>query len=203
MDLRSVVIIDDDDEFRGSLQSLLNLRHWRTLAFGDPESFLSVINTVPPSVLLLDVRMPTMSGLELLANPALERFGVVMMTGHGDIRLAVAALKLGALDFLEKPFKSDELMTAIQSAADALVLRIDRIEVRAAARKKLALLSSRERQVLGQLLAGGSNRSIATNLGLSSRTVELYRSRLMQKLAVNTASELAYVATLGEYDLSE
>lgn len=194
---RSVLVLDDDESFRESLTALLRSKGWKPVIFKDPASFLADAESLPSSVLMLDIRMPGVSGVDLLSRSAMRRFAVIMMTGHGDVPTAVASLKAGAVDFLQKPFSGLELDSALDVASEALSRRTESRSREAAA--KLSLLSSREAQVLERLLLGGTNKSIALSLGLSSRTVELYRAKLMSKLEVRTASELAYIAALGGF----
>ena len=147
-----------------------------------------------------DVRMPDITGIELLRRlkSVKPNLPVIMITGHGDISLAVEAMKLGAVDFLEKPFDDDQLIAAVQAAlnrdADVTKRKAELGDIQ----EKLAALSNRERQVLDGLVVGNANKTIAFDLGISPRTVEIYRANLMTKMAANSLSDLVRMAMLAD-----
>lgn len=199
--INDVVVVDDATDFRDSLQRLLRARQWRVHAFASSDEFLGIADRLPPAILLLDIRVADCDGLELLERNGLDSFATIMMTGHGDVPSAVRAFKGGAVDFLEKPFTAAALFDALERASGLLSSKLQESGRRKDAESKLARLSGRELQVLRRLLGGGSNKSVARTLGISSRTVELHRARMMDKLGVRTAAELAYVAVLGGVDV--
>lgn len=191
-----IYVIDDDDAVRQSLEFLLKTAGITVRGFESARAFLEVMPEIRSGCVITDVRMPDITGIELLRrvkeiNPDLP---VIVITGHGDISLAVEAMKIGAVDFLEKPFDDDLLLAAVQSAlsrdADAGKRKAALADVHA----KLAALSNRERQVLEGLVAGNANKTIAFDLGISPRTVEIYRANVMTKMAANSLSDLVRMA---------
>jgi two-component system, LuxR family, response regulator FixJ len=198
---RSVVyVIDDDLPVLETTALLLQLEGHETRTYGSGKQFLETSDLVRPGCILLDVRMPVLSGLEV--QQELERRGapmpIVMMTGHGDVATAVRAMKAGAVDFIEKPFSSDQLIEAVERALKLSRQQSSSPKVREA-RARMARLSPRECQVLQALLRGGSNKTIAGDLGLSPRTVEMHRANMMERLRVRSLPEalrLAYDAGL-------
>ncbi|MDE3177839.1 MAG: response regulator [Pseudomonadota bacterium] len=189
-----VFIVDDDAAVRDSLDLLLGSAGFETQAFDSAESFLAAQREPGRGCLLSDIRMPGKSGVELLE--ILRQQGddcpVVLITGHGDVALAVEAMKRGALDFIEKPFDDARLIEAISGALTKRGEARPAIDPEAAA--CLAALSRRERQVMEGLLDGQSNKEIARNYGISPRTVEVYRAHVMGKMRADTFSELVQIA---------
>ncbi|PZW46825.1 LuxR family two component transcriptional regulator [Humitalea rosea] len=191
--LSLIHVIDDDEAVRDSLQFLLEEAGYRVRLHG---SALAFLDEAPASVaggcVISDVRMPGMDGLELQA--ALARRGdclqLIFMTGHGDVPLAVRALKAGAIDFLEKPFGEEAILAAVESALSRARQQHDRAGAALLARERLATLTPREREVLEALVAGNPNKTIAFDLGLSPRTVEVHRARVMEKMQARSLSEL-------------
>ena len=194
----TIFVIDDDDAVRQSLEFLLKTAGVKVRSFDSGKAFLDVLSEVDAGCVITDVRMPGVTGIDLLktlkeVKPDLP---VIVITGHGDIALAVEAMKIGAVDFLEKPFDDNHLLAAVKSALDQ--------EADVAQRKaqvneiidKLAALSNRERQVLEGLVAGNANKNIAFDLGISPRTVEIYRANLMTKMAANSLSDLVRMAMI-------
>jgi two-component system response regulator FixJ len=197
---RVVHVVDDDVAVRRSLERLLDSAGLRVVSYETPVDFLGVASQLSGGCLLLDVRMPGMDGLELQAR--LRQAGlaipVIVMTGQGDVHTAVRAMKAGAVDFLEKPFNDDVLLRTIE-AAFARGERSDRTRDAAEAAQRIALLSPREREVLEALVAGRPNKVIASDLGISVRTVEVHRARMMERLGVRQFAEavrLAVMATM-------
>jgi two-component system response regulator FixJ len=191
-----IYVIDDDDAVRQSLEFLLKTAGISVRGFESAKAFLEIMPQIRSGCIITDVRMPEITGIELLrrvkeVNPDLP---VIVITGHGDISLAVDAMKIGAVDFLEKPFDDDLLLAAVRSAlsqdADIGKRKAELADVH----DKLAALSNRERQVLEGLVAGSANKTIAFDLGISPRTVEIYRANLMTKMAANSLSDLVRMA---------
>jgi two-component system response regulator FixJ len=191
----SVYVIDDDRDVRRSLSFMLGAAEIRSHPFGSGADFLEALPDLEPGCILLDLRMPQMDGFAVMAALAERRIDwpVIVMTGHGEVPVAVRAMKLGAVDFIEKPFSEQALLSCF---AQAFSLLRDREAVgrrRREAHDRAALLTAREREVLESLLAGQSNREIAQSLGISLRTVEMHRGNMMDRLQ---ASSLAEALTL-------
>ncbi|RST32266.1 DNA-binding response regulator [Sphingomonas ginkgonis] len=191
-------VVDDDEDFRDSLIALIVSRDYQGDGFASAAAFVAAEPSLHPGVLLLDLRMPMRGGLDLLESGdiPLDRFAVIVLTGHGDVNNAVRSLKAGAVDFIEKPFASDALLDAIGTAQSLLGNRRAADETRRRAELQIKRLSPRERDVLKQLAAGESNKRIAANLGLSPRTVEMHRANMMDKLNVRSASEAVHIAVV-------
>jgi FixJ family two-component response regulator len=188
----TVFLIDDDPGVRDSLSLLLSLKGLRTQPFATAESFIATYQADWPGCVLTDLRMPGMTGLELQAALRERRIEVpvVVLTAHGDVATARAALKNGAFDFLEKPIDDAMLLDVLQNA-----LRVDRERRGAAASRsstdaRLERLTAREREILALLAAGHQNREIALKLGISPRTVEVHKARIMEKLDCTSLAEL-------------
>ena len=194
---RHVYVVDDDEAVRDSLAVLLEARDYQVRSFGLAQEFLDAASMLPPGCLIADIRMPEMDGLELqrrLHERSL-RFPTIMITGHGDVPLAVRAMKAGALDFIEKPFATQDILNSVDAALQQLAAPADERDPSAiAAMAKLSLLSPREREVLEGLLVGLPNKSIAYDLAISPRTVEIHRARVMDKMGARSLSELIRLA---------
>lgn len=192
MTQQTVFIVDDDASVRDSLALLLNLQQLRTRTFASAAEFLEGFEPGSPGCLLLDVRMPGMSGLELQAE--LSRRGitlpVIVITAHGDVATTRTALKGGAFDFLEKPVDDELLFDVIANALDADASRRGRKAEMEARQERLLRLTRREREVMDLLADGRHNREIAETLGISPRTVEVYRARMMEKLQARNLADL-------------
>ncbi len=187
-----VHIVDDDEAVRQSLAFLLSAAGIPVRVYDSATSFLQALPSVQDGCLITDVRMPDLTGIELLQRLREKSVSlpVIVITGHGDIPLAVEAMKSGAIDFIEKPFAEDAILKAVH-AAEARVRKLgQRSEEEAAVVARLASLSERERQVLDGLVAGDANKTIAHDLGISPRTVEVYRANVMNKMNAKTLSEL-------------
>jgi len=187
-------IVDDDTALRHALVFLLESANWQVVAHACAEAFLDALpNPAPPGCLVLDIRMPMMSGLEL--QRALTGRGiplpVIFLTGHGDVSMAVEAMKLGARDFIEKPFKDQVLLDAVALAVRCDVARHEGNTVRRALCERLGKLSPRELQVARLLAEGLPNKTIGKQLDISDRTVQVHRLRLMEKLDIHSAAELS------------
>jgi two-component system, LuxR family, response regulator FixJ len=191
-----VYIVDDDEAVRDSLSLLLESKGYPIKSFVSAPEFLAAAPSLPVGCLIVDIRMPEMDGLELqqhLTDRSLD-FPLIVITGHGDVPLAVRAMKAGAVDFIEKPFASETILSSLEAALSRLATPSEEDPAKAAATAKLALLSSRELQVLQGLLGGLPNKSIAYDLGISPRTVEIHRARLMDKTGARSLSELIRLA---------
>jgi two-component system, LuxR family, response regulator FixJ len=195
-DRGKVYVIDDDEAMRDSLNFLLDSAGYGVTLFDSALKFLDALPGLAFGCVVSDVRMPGLDGIELLKRMKADHctFPIVIMTGHGDVPLAVEAMKLGAVDFLEKPFEDERLIgmieTAIQQAEPAA--RSEALTQDIAAR--VASLSPRERQVMNGLIAGLSNKLIARDYDISPRTIEVYRANVMTKMQANSLSELVRLA---------
>lgn len=191
-----IYVVDDDEAVRDSLSILLEASGYTVRAFAAATEFLAAAPTLRPGCLIADIRMPGMDGLELqqrLTERSLA-FPLIMITGHGDVPLAVRAMKAGALDFIEKPFGAETILGSAAAALARVGAPAEPDPIAATARTRLAGLSSREREVLEGLLAGLPNKTIAYDLAISPRTVEIHRARVMAKMAARSLSELVRLA---------
>ena len=192
----TVYVIDDDEAMRDSLSFLLDSAGFGVTLFETAQNFLDVLPGLAFGCVVSDVRMPGIDGIELLKRmkSGHSTFPILIMTGHGDVPLAVEAMKLGAVDFLEKPFEDDRLIGMIEAAISQAepAARSDAITHDIAAR--VATLSPRERQVMDGLIAGLSNKLIARDYDISPRTIEVYRANVMTKMQANSLSELVRLA---------
>lgn len=188
----TVHVIDDDDAVRESVAFLCATAGLRAETYASPTAFLAVAAGLKAGCILTDVRMPEMDGLTMVR--ALKERGVtlpiIVMTGHGDVPMAVQAMKEGAIDFLEKPFDDEVMLSAIRAAIATGAKGGKPAPADDPTGAKLALLSERERQVLAGLIEGQANKVIAWNLGISPRTVEIYRAKLMAKMEAASLAEL-------------
>ena len=194
----TVFVVDDDRAMRDSLSWLLDSVGLRVRSYATAAEFLADHDPAQPGCLVLDVRMPGMSGLDLQAE--LARRGVelptIVITGHAEVSMAVRAVKAGALDFIEKPF-SDQLL--LDRVRQALQIDLEAREVRRRredARRRLATLTAREREVLNLVVAGKANKEIASALGVSPKTVEVHRAHVMSKMCVDSLAELIRITLL-------
>jgi two-component system, LuxR family, response regulator FixJ len=192
---QTVFIVEDDAAVRDSLGLLLGLQGFRTQAFSCAEDFLRVYQSSWAGCVLLDVRMPGLSGLELQETLRQKDLGlpVIIMTAHGDVSTVRTALKSGAVDFLEKPVDPDALLVAVRSALDADAARRRAAHEAEGTQRRLSVLTARERQVMELVAKGCHNREIATTLGISPRTVEVHKARVMEKLDVQSVPELVRI----------
>jgi two-component system response regulator DctR len=189
----TVFIVDDDEAIRDSLRWMLKSRGIASRSWDSAEAFLDTYDGAMQGCLVLDIRMEGMSGLELFDRlRALESpLPVIFLTGHADVPMAVAALKKGAHDFVEKPFNDNDLVDKIDAAlAKAAILR-DRSAAAQSLTHRLATLSQREREVMDLILAGKANKVIADDLRIAMRTVEVHRARVLEKMGVRSAVELS------------
>ena len=193
---RNVYVIDDDEAMRDSLNFLLDSAGLEVTLFETAQHFLDALPGLDFGCVVSDVRMPGVDGIELLKRmkAGQSRFPILIMTGHGDVPLAVEAMKLGAVDFLEKPFEDDRLTSMIEAAIRRAgpAAKDDAVTQDIAAR--IATLSPRERQVMEGLIAGLSNKLIARDYDISPRTIEVYRANVMTKMQAGSLSELVRLA---------
>ena len=192
----TIFIVDDDEAVRDSLQILLETEGYRTAVFGSGLEFLDAYRAGQAGCLLADVRMPDMSGLdlqEILAERQLQ-LPVIIITGHGDVSMAVRAMKAGAVDFIEKPFADTTILDSVQRALSrADQPRADQA-LATEAEARLQALTPREREVLERLVLGRPNKIIAFELNISPRTVEIHRARVMEKMQADSLSHLVRLA---------
>jgi FixJ family two-component response regulator len=188
----TVYIVDDDDGMRRALALLMSTVGYQALAFARPTDFLAKYDANQPGCLVLDVRMPEMSGLEVQQH--LNRKGsmlpVILITGHGDIPMAVQAMKDGAFDFLQKPFRDQDLIDRINGALKQDAENRATLEKHAELRRRLESLTPREREVMAFVVDGKANKVIAIDLGLSERTIEIHRANVMEKMGARSVAHL-------------
>ncbi len=191
-----VFVIDDDAAMRDSLDFLLAAAGFAVETFESAADFLAVLPEVETGCVVTDVRMPGIDGIELLKRLKQEKasLAVVVMTGHGDVALAVEAMKAGAVDFVEKPFDDERLIETVRAALAETLRRGDAEAVASPIVARVASLSPRERQVMEGLVAGLSNKAIAREYEISPRTVEVYRANVMTKMQAANLSELVRLA---------
>jgi FixJ family two-component response regulator len=189
-------VVDDDRDVRLMISYMLTDAELKSHPFAGGSDFLDALPDLKPGCILLDVRMPDMDGLAVMAE--LARRGVdwpvVFMTGHGEVQIAVEAMKLGAIDFLQKPFEEEALLACFRRGFAQLDARSEASGRRADARGRVEQLTAREREVLDGLLAGLSNKLIADRLGISLRTVEMHRGNMMDRLGVDNLAEALTLA---------
>lgn len=192
----TVFVVDDDPSMRDSMRWLIESVGLKVEAYANADSFMEQFTGDVPGCLVLDVRMPGTSGMELLDN--LKGRGVqlpiIMISGHGDVPMAVQALKRGAMDFLEKPFRDQELLEQIAKAIEVDQARRKKAESVAGIRTRLDKLTPREREVMELVVAGYANKQVAAKLGLSEKTIEVHRSRVMSKMRAKTLPCLVKMA---------
>lgn len=188
-----IYVIDDDGEMRKSLHYLLATSGIASWPFVNGADFFEALPSLQPAPILLDIRMLGMDGLEILAELQARNvhWPVIVMSGHGDITIAVRAMKLGAIEFLEKPFETEALEASIDIAQEKLCAKLAREAEHAEAKYRLSLLTPRERQVINSLSTGVANKQVAFQMGLSTRTVEMYRASALTKLRSKSIAEVA------------
>jgi len=195
-----VYVVDDDLEIRNSLALLLSSVAIEARTYESAEAFTADFRESPdhPAMMLLDVRMPGMSGMILLERLRAEHpsLPIVIITGHGDIDMAVRALKLGAMDFITKPFASQRLLDLVQQVLMQVMKRSKAAEREREEAERLATLTTREREIFDRVVGGESNKAIALDLGISIRTVESHRASIMEKTKARTLAELVRIALL-------
>jgi len=189
---RPVYLVDDDEAVRRALGLLLSTVDIEAVGFADPQAFLAEVGKLPPGCLILDIRMPAISGLKLqerLSDQGID-WPTIVISGHGDIEACRRAFRNGAVDFLSKPVDEQDLIEAIQKAQDALERRLARRAEKAETLALIAALTPREREVLDRIAEGFTTRQIAEGLGLSPRTVESHRAAIGAKLGTTSQAEM-------------
>ena len=188
----TVIVVDDDEAVRKSLQMLLKSVGHVAVGYASAQQFLAAWDKDQSGCLVLDVRMPGMSGLEL--QQELNRRGavlpVIFITGHGDIPMAVAAMQSGAFDFLQKPFRDQDLIDRIQRGLEQDRVNREQLREQGRIRAQFASLTPREREVLTLVVAGNANKVMAADLGVSQRTIEIHRGRVMEKMGARSLAQL-------------
>jgi len=195
-----VYIIDDDDAVRDSLIFLLQTEGVKSSAYASAEEFLDAYSSDMNGCLILDIRMPGVSGMEL-QKILLEKqcqLPIIFITGHGDIEMAVEAMREGAFDFVQKPFRDQELLDRINQALDRYREGLDEQKLKQEVLEKLESLTAREREVMDHVVTGHANKVIAMDLDLSQRTVEVHRARVMEKMHARSLAELVRMVLLVE-----
>lgn len=195
---QTVYVVDDDLSARTSLCWLLNTEDIASCAFDSAEAFLEQWDRSWTGCITVDIRMPGMTGLQLQEelNARNNRLPVIVLTGHADVPIAIRAMKLGAYDFLEKPYSDDELLSCVKTALQQGEA-IDHLELeRSRAADAIGRLTEREREVMDLVVGGNTNKSVAAELGISEKTVEAHRSRVMQKTAARSFSELVRISLM-------
>ena len=192
----NIYVVDDDEAVRDSLQWLLEGKDYRVRCFDSAESFLTRYDPREVACLLVDIRMPGISGLEL-QDRLIERkspLPIVFITGHGDVPMAVTTMKKGAMDFIPKPFKEEELLSVVERMLDQAREAFTEYQHAANRDALMGKLTARESQVLERIVAGRLNKQIADDLGISIKTVEAHRVNIMEKLNANTVADLLKIA---------
>jgi two-component system response regulator FixJ len=195
---RLIHVIDDDEAMRDSMRFLLEAAGFQVNTYESAVSFLGALPRVVSGCVVTDVRMPDLNGLELLQKLREKDFPlpVIVMTGHADVPLAVQAMKAGVADFIEKPFDDEVMIAALEAALDRPAGSSPEDPQRTLILERLKSLSARERQVLEGLVAGKANKVVAYDLGISPRTVEVYRANVMTKMQAGSLSELVRMSLL-------
>ena len=193
---RAVHIIDDDQALRESLAFLLRTHQLEVRCFDSAKTFLDALPDASLGCVITDIRMPGMSGIDLLRRLKELKVSVpvIVITGHGDVSLAVEAMKIGAADFFEKPFNDDQLVASVRAALQQRQDQTKRGAERTEIEHRISKLSAREKDVLAGLIEGRANKQIAFDLGISPRTVEIYRANLMNKMQADSLSDLVRMA---------
>ncbi|MGD8568650.1 MAG: response regulator transcription factor [Gammaproteobacteria bacterium] len=194
----TIYIVDDDEAVRGALALLMKSAGLKAETYESADAFLQYFDPQVGGCLLADVRMPGMTGLELQQELVKRKIDVpvIIMTGHGDVAMAVSAMKAGAVDFIEKPFRNQDLLDKIQQS----LIKADELQAshhqRAEALERLALLSNREREVMDLLVKGKLNKQIAAELDISIRTVEAHRAKIMDKLQAKSLPDVVRISLM-------
>lgn len=190
----TIFVVDDDDAVRRALTALMESIGYECQTYGTATEYLRQFDPQSPGVLVLDIRMPEMTGLELQAklNELGTRIPIIFITGHGDVPMAVEAMKKGAFGFIQKPFRDQDLIDRVNHALRRDALEREEQEKRDETSRRWQSLTPRERQVCHLVVAGQANKEIGEELGLSERTVEIHRGRVMQKMGVRAVAQLVH-----------
>ncbi|MGB5590621.1 MAG: response regulator [Gammaproteobacteria bacterium] len=199
----TVFLVDDDDAVRDSVSLLMRSAELHTREFASAAEFLDAYDGKQPGCLVLDVRMPGMSGLELQKELSKRDYAlpIVFISAHGDIPMAVEAVRRGALDFLPKPFDDQELLAKVRLALATGQQRHQEVAERHEVRRRRDTLTAREKEVMSQVVQGKANKVIASDLGVSQRTVEIHRARVMEKMQAASLAQLVRMVLIAEADI--
>lgn len=194
--------MDDDQDVRSSITFMLGTAGLASRPFRNGEAFVAALGELEPGCILLDVRMPRMDGFQVMEalHEASIDWPIVVMTGHGEVPVAVRAMKLGAVDFIEKPFGEDLLMASLERAFRLLEERGGKAEGKRIAKERIERLTRRENEVLRGLIGGFSNKALAGHMGLSLRTVEMHRANMMDRLKVGSLAEALTLAVQADVE---
>lgn len=192
----AVFVVDDDPRVRRSLKWLIESVGLAVVEYASGDHFLQTYSAGQRGCLVLDMRMQGLSGLQVLEELVTAQAlpPTIVLTGHGDVRMAVRAMKLGAFDFIEKPYADQEFLDTVQRACQEEKQRHEQREARSAVARRFATLTARELEVLERLLGGEANKSVAGNLGISEKTVEVHRKSIMRKTGARSLAELITIA---------
>lgn len=200
---KEIFVVDDDPSIRDALSVVLSLEGFTVTGFSEGGSFVAAARARTPACVILDVHMPGRSGLDILKELNAQHYEapIFIISGQGDIPMAVDAIKHGALDFIEKPFDADTVVTRVREAIDAAGKRAENgASVGASGQfKGMELLTPREREVLNQIAGGASNKEAGRDLGISPRTIEVHRARIMEKLGAKNAADLVRIVLSSEH----
>ena len=201
----TVCVVDDDEAVRDSLQVLLETMGYAVEVYDSGMAFLQNCAALGTGCVLLDVRMPQMNGLEVQQRLRAERpdLPVVIVTGHGDVAMAVQAMRAGAMDFIEKPFDEGALLASVQNALTRGEQTHQTMDAKAAIQRSLDRLTPREREVFDQLIIGHANKVVARALECSPRTVEIHRARVMEKMEATSVAQLVRMALSAGIEIAE
>ncbi len=206
MDMEPVIyVVDDDQAVRSSLQALVQSVGFKSRVYNSAQSFLDDYDGVSPGCVVLDVRMRGISGLDLqeeLANKGIT-LPIIIVTGHGDIPMAVRAMRAGALDFIEKPYRDQELLDRIQQGIEADVRHRKDAAARTIIQERLDNLTAREQDVLNLVMRGMINKQIASELGISLRAVESHRARVMERMQAGSVAELVQMVVIAQPEFAK
>ena len=191
-----VYVVDDDRDVRCSISFMLGTASLHSRPFASGSDFLDSVDDLAPGCIVLDVRMPQIDGFQVMAELGQRgiEWPVIVMTGHGEVSIAVRAMKLGAIDFIEKPFEEEVLLASLERAFLLLDERGEKAERKRIAQSRVAVLTARESEVLQGLMAGLPNKMLARQLGISLRTVEMHRANMMERLQVSSLAEALTLA---------
>ena len=197
---QAIYIVDDDPAVLDALSVVFELEGYRVTGYETGDAFLDAAKTHPPACVFLDVHMPGRSGLDILKALNADHYPapIFIISGQGDIPMAVTAIKFGAFDFIEKPFDADHIVQRVHEALEAQARRTDDHKVPHDFPGR-ELLTPREIEVLGQITAGASNKEAGRHLGISPRTIEVHRARIMEKLGARNAADLVRIVLTGEH----
>ncbi|MEM1286978.1 MAG: response regulator [Pseudomonadota bacterium] len=196
---RAIFVVDDDPAVRDALSVVFSLEGYDVQTFDSGDDFVAALSNLPSACVLLDVHMPGRSGMEILKilGPETYPAPIFIISGQGDIPMAVAAVKAGAFDFIEKPFDAETVVERVRDGIETVQRRLEKEALGQVEHPDLQLLTPREREVLDQITAGASNKEAGRTLGISPRTIEVHRARIMEKLGAKNAADLVRIVLSG------